>query len=180
MNWHSRTTDEISVVLNTDLRNGLTEEKAEMIKAECGKNIIETEVNKKSILRRFFEQLNDVMIIILLASAAASFVVSFINGENDFADSLLIIMIVILNAVLGVIQENKAEKAIDELKRLSVPHARVLRNGHIKLIDSEDVVPGDLLVLEAGDRVAADARVISSANLKAHESALTGESVPVE
>ena len=113
MNWHSRTTDEISVVLNTDLRNGLTEEKAEMIKAECGKNIIETEVNKKSILRRFFEQLNDVMIIILLASAAASFVVSFINGENDFADSLLIIMIVILNAVLGVIQENKAEKAID-------------------------------------------------------------------
>ena len=180
MNWHSRTTDEISVVLNTDLRNGLTEEKAEMIKAECGKNIIETEVNKKSILRRFFEQLNDVMIIILLASAAASFVVSFINGENDFADSLLIIMIVILNAVLGVIQENKAEKAIDELKRLSVPHARVLRNGHIKLIDSEDVVPGDLLVLEAGDRVAADARLISSANLKADESALTGESVPVE
>lgn len=180
MNWHSRTTDEISVVLNTDLRNGLTEEKAEMIKAECGKNIIETEVNKKSILRRFFEQLNDVMIIILLASAAASFVVSFINGENDFADSLLIIMIVILNAVLGVIQENKAEKAIDELKRLSVPHARVLRNGHIKLIDSEDVVPGDLLVLEAGDRVAADARLISSVNLKADESALTGESVPVE
>lgn len=180
MNWHSRTTDEISVLLNTDLRNGLTEEKAEMIKAECGKNIIETEVNKKSILRRFFEQLNDVMIIILLASAAASFVVSFINGENDFADSLLIIMIVILNAVLGVIQENKAEKAIDELKRLSVPHARVLRNGHIKLIDSEDVVPGDLLVLEAGDRVAADARLISSANLKADESALTGESVPVE
>lgn len=180
MNWHSRTTDEISVVLNTDLRNGLTEEKAEMIKAKCGKNIIETEVNKKSILRRFFEQLNDVMIIILLASAAASFVVSFINGENDFADSLLIIMIVILNAVLGVIQENKAEKAIDELKRLSVPHARVLRNGHIKLIDSEDVVPGDLLVLEAGDRVAADARLISSANLKADESALTGESVPVE
>lgn len=180
MNWHSRTTDEISVILNTDLRNGLTEEKAEMIKAECGKNIIETEVNKKSILRRFFEQLNDVMIIILLASAAASFVVSFINGENDFADSLLIIMIVILNAVLGVIQENKAEKAIDELKRLSVPHARVLRNGHIKLIDSEDVVPGDLLVLEAGDRVAADARLISSANLKADESALTGESVPVE
>lgn len=180
MNWHSRTTDEISVVLNTDLRNGLTEEKAERIKTEYGKNIIETEVKKKSILRRFFEQLNDVMIIILLASAAASFIVSFINGEKDFADSLLIIMIVILNAVLGVIQENKAEKAIDELKRLSVPHARVLRNGHIKLIDSEDVVPGDMLVLEAGDRVAADARLISSVNLKADESALTGESVPVE
>ena len=119
------------------------------------------------------------MIIILLAASAASFGVSWLNGDADFTDSVIIIMIVVINAVLGVVQENKAEKAIEELKKMSVPHAKVLRDGHIKEISSQTVVPGDIIILEAGDMVPADARLISGNTIKTDESALTGESVPV-
>lgn len=179
MSWHSRTVDETSIMLQTDIKNGLDSNEAEIRLEEYGTNTIDNKIKKKGIIQRFFEQLNDIMVIILISSAVASFIVSWLKGENGFTDSLIIIMIVVLNAVLGVFQENKAEKAIEELKKMTVPHARVLRNGRIIEIASSDVVPGDILVLETGDKIAADARLISSGSLKTDESALTGESLPV-
>ncbi|MEA4971965.1 MAG: calcium-translocating P-type ATPase, PMCA-type [Candidatus Metalachnospira sp.] len=179
MNWHSRTVDETSIMFQTDVKNGLDSDEAKKRLEEYGENTIESGIKKRGIVRRFFEQLNDIMVIILISSAAASFIVSWLKGENGFTDSLIIIMIVILNAVLGVVQESKAEKAIEELKKMTVPHARVLRDGHIVQIESDYVVPGDILVLETGDKIAADARLISTGSIKTDESALTGESVPV-
>ncbi len=179
MNWHSKTADETALLLNTKPSMGLSETEAEKRLEEYGENTIGGDVRHKSFLRKFFEQLNDIMIIILLAASAASLGVSCIQGKADFTDSLIIIMIVILNAVMGVVQESRAEKAIDELRKLTVPHARVLRGGHIKEISSEKVVPGDVIVLEAGDMVSADARLIAAVELKTDESALTGESMPV-
>lgn len=179
MSWHSRTVDETSIMLQTDMKNGLDSSEAEKRLEEYGANTIDSNIKKRGIVQRFFEQLNDIMVIILISSAAASFIVSWLKGENGFTDSLIIIMIVILNAVLGVFQENKAEKAIEELKKMTVPHARVLRGGRIVEIASDEVVPGDILVLETGDKIAADARLISAGSLKTDESALTGESLPV-
>lgn len=178
MNWHSKTPDETELLLQTNVNRGLDELEAEKRLEENGENTIGGEIRHKSFIKKFFEQLNDVMIIILLAASAASFGVSYLKGEADFTDSLIIIMIVVLNALLGVIQENKAERAIEELKKMSVPHAKVLREGHIKEISSQNVVPGDILVLEAGDMVPADARLVSASSLKTDESALTGESLP--
>ena len=179
MNWHDKTVDETLLMLNTDENIGLNEKEAEKRLEQYGQNSIGEGVKRKGFIKKFFEQLNDIMIIILLAASAASFGVSWLNGDADFTDSVIIIMIVVINAVLGVVQENKAEKAIEELKKMSVPHAKVLRDGHIKEISSQTVVPGDIIILEAGDMVPADARLISGNTIKTDESALTGESVPV-
>ena len=110
----------------------------------------------------------------------ASVAISYWNGEKDFLDAAIILAIVALNAFLGVLQESKAEKALDALKNMSAPHARVLRNGKTEVIDASLLVPGDIIHLEAGDFVPADARLLESSNLKREESALTGESVPSE
>ncbi len=179
MNWHDKTVDETLLMLNTDSNIGLNEKEAEKRLEQYGQNSIGEGVKRKGFIKKFFEQLNDIMIIILLSASAASFGVSWLNGDADFTDSVIIIMIVVINAVLGVVQENKAEKAIEELKKMSVPHAKVLRDGHIKEISSQTVVPGDIIILEAGDMVPADARLISGNTIKTDESALTGESVPV-
>ena len=179
MNWHDKTVDETLLMLNTDSNIGLNEKEAEKRLEQYGQNSIEEGVKRKGFIKKFFEQLNDIMIIILLSASAASFGVSWLNGDADFTDSVIIIMIVVINAILGVVQENKAEKAIEELKKMSVPHAKVLRDGHIKEISSQIVVPGDIIILEAGDMVPADARLISGNTIKTDESALTGESVPV-
>lgn len=179
MNWHDKTVDETLLMLNTDSNIGLNEKEAEKRLEQYGQNSIGEGVKRKGFIKKFFEQLNDIMIIILLSASAASFGVSWLNGDADFTDSVIIIMIVVINAVLGVVQENKAEKAIEELRKMSVPHAKVLRDGHIKEISSQIVVPGDIIILEAGDMVPADARLISGNTIKTDESALTGESVPV-
>jgi len=179
MGWHSRTVNETLNMLQTDLSIGLDSNEADKRLEEYGENSIDGNVKKRGIIFRFFQQLNDIMVIILISSAVASFIVSWLKGEDGFTDSLIIIMIVILNAALGVVQESKAEKAIEELKKMTVPHARVLRDGKVIEIESSKVVPGDILVLEAGDKIAADARLISSGSLKTDESALTGESLPV-
>lgn len=179
MNWHDKTVDETLLMLNTDSNIGLNEKEAEKRLEQYGQNSIGEGVKRKGFIKKFFEQLNDIMIIILLSASAASFGVSWLNGDADFTDSVIIIMIVVINAILGVVQENKAEKAIEELKKMSVPHAKVLRDGHIKEISSQTVVPGDIIILEAGDMVPADARLISGNTIKTDESALTGESVPV-
>jgi Ca2+-transporting ATPase len=139
------------------------------------------EKKKKSMLQRFLEQFKDAMIIILLIAAAISFGIACVEGNpSEFFEPLLILLIVIANAVMGVVQENKAEKALDALQNLSAPHARVLRDGKELRIEAAQLVPGDIIHLEAGDFIPADARLLQSNSLKSEESALTGESVPSE
>ena len=142
-----------------------------------GKNKL-AEGKKDSLLKRFIDQLMDPMILILLAAAAISGVLAVVEGES-FTDVIIILAVVIVNAVLGVYQESKAEKAIEALQEMSAATSRVLRDGKIVTVHSEDLVVGDVILLEAGDAVPADARLMECHSLKAEESALTGESVPV-
>ena len=165
--------------LQTDRENGLRASEVSVRQALHGKNRLEQK-ERKSILRKFLAQFNDFMILLLLGAAVVSFVVSYWNGEKDFMDSAIIIAIVLLNAFLGIIQESKAEKALDALRELSVPKARVLREGIEQKISAEDIVVGDILLLSAGDYVPADGRIFESRGLKAEESAITGESLAVE
>lgn len=169
---------EILKQLQVDPEKGLVSTEAEARLADYGENRLRERI-KKSIAERFFEQFKDVMIIILLLAAAISFIIA-IYEKHGFFEPALIVLIVVLNAILGVVQESKAEKALDALKKLSAPNARVIRDGGLKLIGASNLVPGDIIRLEAGDYVPADARLIYSASLKSEESALTGEAVPSE
>ena len=180
MNDWEKSPREIEKMLGTSIKQGLSFEVAEKRLQEQGKNTLHYEGNQKGLLSRFFAQLNDFMVIVLISASIVSFVVSYLNGEKDFMDSAIILLIVGVNAVLGMIQESKAEKALEALKKLSAPKAKLLRENVVKEIAGEDVVVGDILVLEAGDYVCADGRLIETVNLKAEESAITGESVPVE
>ena len=157
--------------------DGLTPAQAAARLARDGRNVL-TEPPKPSLVKRFFQQLADPMILVLLAAALISAITSAYAHES-FADVIIILIVVIINAVLGVYQERKAEQAIAALKELSAAHSRVLRGGKLVTVPSEELVAGDVLVLEAGDAVPADARVLESASLRAEEAALTGESVPV-
>lgn len=158
--------------------NGLTEAEAQKRLEENGKNRLEA-AKGKSIFRRFMEQLADPMIIILLAAAAVSGVLAAMEPEGEFVDVIIILAVVIINAVLGVYQESKAEKAIEALQEMSAATSKVIRDGKVQIVHSEDLVVGDVILLEAGDAVPADARILESASLKIEEAALTGESVPV-
>ncbi len=156
---------------------GLTQAEAEKRLAENGKNKLDAAPGK-SLIRRFLEQLADPMIIILLVAAAISGVLGVVENEG-FTDVIIILAVVIINAVLGVYQESKAEKAIEALQEMSAATSKVLRDGRIVTIHSEDLVVGDVVLLEAGDAVPADARILESASMQVEEAALTGESVPV-
>lgn len=156
---------------------GLSGQEAAKRLEENGKNKL-AEGKKDSLLKRFVKQLMDPMILILLAAAAISGVLAVIEGES-FADVIIILAVVIINAVLGVYQENKAEKAIEALQEMSAATSKVLRDGRVMTVPSEDLVVGDIVLLEAGDAVPADGRLIENASLKIEEAALTGESVPV-
>lgn len=158
--------------------NGLTSSEAEARLAEHGKNRL-AEGKKDGIVKKFLLQLADPMIIILIVAAVISAVIAVIEKETP-TDVFIIMFVVILNAVLGVIQESKAEKAIEALKEMTAATSKVLRDGKVINVKSEDLVPGDVIVLEAGDAVPADARIIESNSLKCEEAALTGESVPSE
>ncbi len=171
--------EELSAVLaeTKSSPEGLTStESAARLQAN-GKNKL-AEAKKDSLLKRFVKQLMDPMILILLAAAAISGVLAVVEGES-FADVIIILAVVIINAVLGVYQENKAEKAIEALQEMSAATSKVLRDGKIMSVPSEDLVVGDIVLLEAGDAVPADGRLIENASLKVEEAALTGESVPV-
>ena len=157
--------------------DGLTPEQAAARLARDGRNVL-TEPPKPSLVKRLFQQLADPMILVLLAAALISAITSAYAHES-FADVIIILIVVIINAVLGVYQESKAEQAIAALKELSAAHSRVLRGGKLVTVPSEELVAGDVLVLEAGDAVPADARVLESSSTRAEEAALTGESVPV-
>ena len=166
--------------LRTSLEAGLSSQEAQQRLGQYGENKL-AEKKKKTNLQRFLEQFKDAMIIILLLAAAVSFVVAcFGHDPMEFFEPLLILLIVVLNAVLGMVQEAKAEKALDALKSMSAPHAQVLRDGKEQVIDAAQLVPGDVIRLEAGDFIPADARLLKSVSLKSEESALTGESVPSE
>lgn len=158
-------------------QQGLSPEEASSRLEKNGKNKLEAPKGK-SLIRRFFEQMTDPMIIILLAAAAISAVLAVAHGES-FADVIIILIVVIVNAVLGVYQESKAEKAIEALQEMSAATSKVIRGGKILTVKSEELVVGDIVLLEAGDSVPADGRLIDSASLKIEEAALTGESVPV-
>ena len=158
-------------------QEGLTSKEAAQRLAKDGKNKL-AEAKKDSLLKRFLSQMADPMIIVLIAAAAVSGVTSYYAGEN-FADVIIIMAVVIINAILGMYQESKAEKAIEALQEMAAATSRVLRDGKIQVVKSEDLVAGDVVILEAGDAIPADGRIIESNSLKIEEAALTGESVPV-
>ena len=180
MSSHSEPISNILKRLDVDQTVGLSSEEAHTRKEKYGENKLR-EKKKKTTLQRFLDQFKDVMILILIAAAIISFVVVCVEQNwGELFEPALILVIVLLNAVMGVYQEGKAEKALDALKNLSAPLARVIRDGKEAVIEAAELVPGDIIRLEAGDFVPADARLLHSASLKSEESALTGESVPSE
>lgn len=171
--------EEVSTVLNEvrSTTQGLTSEEAAKRLEANGKNKLK-QAPKDSLLKRFFAQLTDPMIIILLAAAGISAVLAIFEKEFP-SDVIIILAVVLINAVLGVYQESKAEKAIEALQEMSAATTKTLRDGNIVAVKSEDLVVGDVIVLEAGDSIPADCRIIECASMKIEEAALTGESVPV-
>lgn len=159
--------------------SGLTAAEAQSRLASVGPNKLDEE-EKTPMWKRFFEQMGDPMVIMLLVAAAISVITGFIQGEPEWADAAIILSVVILNSVLGVIQEAKSEQALEALQEMSAAQSKVIRDGKMVHMASSELVPGDVVLLEAGDSVPADCRVIESASMKIEEAALTGESVPVE
>lgn len=176
MKYYSVDVKEVFQLLHSSA-SGLSEKEAKDRLYQYGKNKIE-EAKKKSNIHKFLDEFKDLMVIVLMIAAVFSFTLSFINKES-YIDSIIILAIVILNAILGFMQELKADKAIESLKKLQTSLVKVKRENEICMINSEEVVEGDIIILEAGDRVPADARIIWAASLKVDESSLTGESVPV-
>ena len=175
--WHSSSVEEVSKNLKTNVNIGLSEDEAQKRFERYGPNNLK-EKKKESIFVKFIKQFNDFMIITLIIAAIISAVVSKLNGEADYIDSIIIVAIVVFNAIMGLVQEQKAEKSLEALKKMSAPNAKVRRNGRVQEIDATMVVPGDVVILEAGNYVPADCRLINSFNLKIEESALTGETIP--
>ena len=180
MTFHDKDINTVITSLKSDANKGLSREEAKKRLNRYGENKLQTK-KKTNIFIRFLKQFNDIMIIILLIAALVSFTIAIIEGESkEFFEPILIILIVILNAIMGVLQESKAEKALESLRNMATLHARVIRNNDEDLIAAEELVPGDIIHVEAGDFIPADARIIESFNLKSEEAALTGESVPTD
>lgn len=181
--WHTKNIKETAKELRTNIKTGLSEEDVKIRQEEFGKNKIE-EGKKVSLLvkflAQFLAQFKDFMIIILILAAGISALVSYFEGTGDYFDSVIIIAIVIFNGIIGLIQENRAEKSIEALKKMSAPIAKVRRNGKVFTVNGEDIVPGDIVILETGCYVPADIRLINTYNLKIEEASLTGETEAVE
>ena len=171
--WYKMNKEDLLTSLGTDPNLGLSDDEVKKRISEYGTNELKEEA-KKSFLSKLLAQFADFLILILIGAA----VISFIVGEGK--DALVILAIVVLNAFLGLYQEGKAEKALEALKKMSSPTAKVIRNGHVSEVDASTLVPGDIVALDAGDIIPADLRLIESSNLKVEEASLTGESVPVE
>lgn len=176
--WETLRKEEVIRELKTDKKEGLNYEEVKIRQVKYGKNKLKDKP-KESILTKFIKQFNDFMIIILIIASIVSAGISFFQHENDYIDSVIIIAIVVLNAIMGVIQEEKAQKAIEALNKMTPPKAKVVRENKISEINAEELVLGDLIILEAGSYVPADCRLIESHNLKIEESTLTGETEPV-
>ena len=176
--YHSLSSDTVQKKLNSSM-NGLSSKDVYNLRKTYGFNELQNQ-KKTTILQRFFAQFQDFMIITLLFAAVISFFLSLLEGNADYADPIIILLVVTLNAILGVIQETKAEHSLEALQKLSAPHAIVLRDGIRKNLPSNELVPGDIIFLESGNLVPADARLLSSVALKVDESSLTGESTSIE
>ena len=179
MELYSQSREEAVQTLGTDPARGLNQRECQRRLEQYGKNELRP-AKRRGLPARFFSQFQDLMVLILLAAAAVSFAVSWVRGDGEYVDSLIILAIVVCNAVIGTVQEVRADRAIQALKKLSSPHAWVIREGRRQRVESSQLVPGDLVVLQAGDLVPADLRLLKSAELKIEESARTGESVPAE
>ena len=177
-NWFNKEVNEVEKELKTNLANGLTPAGVEEKRNEYGFNELKAK-KKKSLFVKFLEQFKDFMIIVLIIAAIVSGIVGYMEGEG-ITDSIIILIVVIVNAIIGVVQESKAEKSLEALQKLSSHVAKVVRNGKVEVVASRDLVPGDIVVLDTGDYVPADLRIIEGVNLKSQESSLTGESVPVD
>jgi Ca2+-transporting ATPase len=173
MNWYNENVKKLENEFNTNIKNGINKNEAENRLIKYGKNELTAE-NKGTLFKKIIEQFKDVLIIILIIAG----LVSFFVGEE--IDAIIIMAIVILNATMGIVQESKAEKSLEALKKMTSPNAKVIRDGAMEVIKASDIVPGDIVSVEAGDFIPADGRLIEAINLKIEESALTGESVPVE
>ncbi|HBK60547.1 MAG TPA: ATPase, partial [Firmicutes bacterium] len=171
--WHAMSSGEALVVLGTSRASGLSNEEAQARLLEYGPNVLD-EPARHTVLQQFIAQFKEFLVVLLLVSASVS---AFV-GELE--DALVIAAIVVLNAVIGVVQERRAEDALDALKKMASPRARVLRSGETEVVEASSLVPGDIILVDAGDSIPADARLVESAMLKLDESSLTGESVPVD
>lgn len=178
MEWYHATAHQCAAALKTDLKNGLSRQEAKQRLTTYGRNVLSHQ-KKAGWFVKFLSQFADWMVLILLAAAGISFVTALV-GDGDFTDPIMILLIVLLNAIVGTVQECRAESAIEALQKLSSPHATVIRSGQRLTIPSEELVPGDVILVETGDLVGADARLIDSTALSAEEAALTGESVPAD
>lgn len=177
--WQTLRKEEVLRKLSTDEKQGLTEKEVQERQAKYGKNKLQ-EKKKESFIVKFIKQFNDFMIIILIIASIISAVVSKMQGENDYVDSIIIIGIVVFNALMGVIQEAKAEKSIEALKQMTPQLAKTIRNGKTVEVNAEELVKGDIIILDAGNFVPADCRILESHNLKIEESSLTGETQGAE
>ncbi len=179
MKEYLSSSDDVLREQNTDAEGGLSSAEATSLQAKLGPNKLE-EAEKTPLWIRFFQQMADPMVIMLIVAAIISAVTGAIQGEIDFADVIIIMTVVIINSALGVIQEAKSEEALAALQEMSAAQSKVMRDGKLVMLHSSELVPGDIVLLEAGDSVPADCRVLESAMMKIEEAALTGESVPVE
>lgn len=173
--YYHQSAEELAKEFSTDLKNGLNDQQVKDHLEKYGLNELE-KVKKQPLIVRFLLQFKDALTLILIAAA----IISIIVEPNEWIDSAIIVFVVVVNAILGLVQENNAERALEALEKMASPKAKVIRNGNIMTIDANHVVPGDLLVIEAGDCIASDGRLVECFNLKVDESALTGESVPVD
>ena len=176
--WFNKTGEEIEKEFSTSSNEGLSTKDVEEKRQKYGFNELKAK-KKKSLFVKFLEQFKDFMIIVLIVAAIVSGIVGYMEGEG-ITDSIIILIVVIVNAIIGVVQESKAEKSLEALQKLSSHVAKVVRNGKVEVVQSRELVPGDVVILDTGDYVPADLRIIESANLKSQESSLTGESVPVD
>ena len=176
--WFNKSIEEAEKILETNIQNGLTENDVKTKREKYGLNMLKAK-KKESLLQRFIEQFKDFSIIVLIIAAIVSGFVGISQGEG-ITDTIIILIVVLANAIIGIAQESKAEKSLEALQKLTDHASKVIRDGKIKVIPAKELVPGDIVVLDTGDYIPADLRVIEAVNLKAQESSLTGESVPVE
>lgn len=176
--WFNKSIEEAEKILETNIQNGLTGNDVKTKREKYGLNMLKAK-KKASLLQRFIEQFKDFSIIVLIIAAIVSGFVGISQGEG-MTDTIIILIVVLANAIIGIAQESKAEKSLEALQKLTDHASKVIRDGKIKVIPAKELVPGDIVVLDTGDYIPADLRVIEAVNLKAQESSLTGESVPVE
>ena len=176
--WHTITAEETKRKIRANFGIGLTEEEVIKRREKHGINKL-AEGKRESLLVKFIKQFNDFMIIVLILAAVVSSAMSYLDGRNEHLESVIIIFIVVLNAIFGLVQESKAEKSLEALKKMSAPTAKVKRDGEILTIPREELVPGDYIFIETGSYVPADSRLVKSYNLKVEEAPLTGETMPV-